>query len=306
MGNTIGLAKIYSDILNEVWSASAKTAVLETSDYVRQGANANEIVIPNMRMDGLGNYSRTTGFVGGDASLIWKTVSFDYDRGRMFTVDSMDDQESQNIAFARLANEFMRSKVIPELDAYRFAKLAQAGVTPGSSPTINSGATAVAAIRDGVNSMDDKEVGEEERYLFVTPVVKAYLDDMDTYKSKQVLARFADVITVPQARFYSAITLYDGSTAGQTAGGYIKRQASADPVVAAGADIRFMIVHKPDIICYTKHTVSKIITPEQNQDADAWKYGYRSYGLTTVLPNKDKTVTDLDTYPLATNAVYWA
>ena len=46
MGNTIGLAKIYSDILNEVWSASAKTAVLETSDYVRQGANANEIVIP--------------------------------------------------------------------------------------------------------------------------------------------------------------------------------------------------------------------------------------------------------------------
>ena len=77
-----------------------------------------------MRMDGLGDYSRTTGFVGGDASLIWKTVSFDYDRGRMFTVDSMDDQESQNIAFARLANEFMRSKVIPELDAYRFAKLA--------------------------------------------------------------------------------------------------------------------------------------------------------------------------------------
>ena len=35
-----------------------------------------------------------------------------------------------------------------------------------------------------------------------------------------------------------------------------------------------------------KHTVSKIITPEQNQDADAWKFGYRTVGIAEAKDNK--------------------
>lgn len=37
---------------------------------------------------------------------------------------------------------------------------------------------------------------------------------------------------------------------------------------------------------YQKHTVSKIITPEQNQTADAWKFGYRTVGIAEAKDNK--------------------
>lgn len=108
---------------------------------------------------------------------------------------------------------------------------------------------------------------------------------MDTTKSREVLARFTQVIQVPQTRFYTAIDLYDGKTdasgssgANETVGGYVKN--------ASAKDINFMIIHKPAVMQYNKHIAPKVITPEANQDADAWKFGYRKYGLADVYENK--------------------
>ena len=50
--------------------------------------------------------------------------------------------------------------------------------------------------------------------------------------------------------------------------------------------MNFLIVDKQAAIQYQKHTVSKIITPEQNQDADAWKFGYRTVGIAECKDNK--------------------
>ena len=47
-----------------------------------------------------------------------------------------------------------------------------------------------------------------------------------------------------------------------------------------------MIIEKSALLQYTKHAVPKIISPEANQDADAYKYGYRNYGLADVYENK--------------------
>ena len=35
-----------------------------------------------------------------------------------------------------------------------------------------------------------------------------------------------------------------------------------------------------------KRNVSKIVTPEQNQSADAYKFGYRNVGIADVYENK--------------------
>ena len=53
-----------------------------------------------------------------------------------------------------------------------------------------------------------------------------------------------------------------------------------------GVELNFEIIHKPATLQFTKHAVPKIISPEMNQDADAWKYGYRNYGLCDVYENK--------------------
>lgn len=279
MANSITLAKVYTNLLDEVYKNSALTAVLESdATLARAGANANEIVIPKLSMDGLANYSRNSGYVTGDVTLNWETVQFNYERGRMFSVDDMDNEETQNIAFGRLAGEFIRTKVVPELDAFRFATYAGATGVGTATGTLSTGADVIAALRTATSAMDEAEVPMEDRHLFITPTLLGLVEDLDTTKSKEVLSRFATITKVPQTRFYSAIKLNDGTTASEKAGGYAK----ADGAV----DLNFEIIHKPATLQFTKHAVPKIISPEQNQDADAWKYGYRNYGLCDVYGNK--------------------
>ena len=279
MENSIALAKVYTNLLDEVYQQSALTAVLESdATLARQGANANEIVIPKLSMDGLADYNRNSGYVNGDVELTWETAKFNYERGRAFTVDDMDNEETQNIAFGRLAGEFIRTKVVPELDAFRFATYASTVGAGTATGTLATGADVIAALRTATSAMDEAEVPMEDRHLFITPTLLGLVEDMDTNKSKEVLARFASITKVPQTRFYSAIELLDGKTGGEEKGGFKK---------ASGAvELNFEIIHKPATLQFTKHAVPKIIAPAQNPDADAWKYGYRNYGLCDTYENK--------------------
>ena len=279
MANNIQLAKTYTNLLDEVYNQNALTAVLESdASLARAGANANEIVIPKISMDGLADYSRNSGYVNGDVNLTWETVKFNYERGRAFTVDDMDNEETQNLAFGRLAGEFIRTKVIPELDAFRFATYAATTGAGTATGTLATAADVIAALRVATSAMDEAEVPMENRYLFITPTLYGLIQDMDTIKSREVLSRFADVKQVPQTRFYSAIELLDGKTDGEEKGGYKKAEGATE--------LNFEIIHKPATLQFTKHAVPKIIPPMQNQDADAWKYGYRNYGLCDTYENK--------------------
>lgn len=279
MANNIQLAKVYTNLLDEVYQQSALTAVLESdASLARQGANANEIVIPKISMDGLADYSRNSGYVNGDVSLTWETVQFNYERGRMFNVDAMDNEETQNLAFGKLAGEFIRTKVVPELDAFRFAKYAAVPGAGTATGALATGADVINALRVATSNMDEAEVPQDQRHLFITPTLYGLVQDMDTNKSREVLARFASITQVPQTRFYTAIELLDGKTGGEEKGGYKK--------ASGAADINFEIIHKPATLQFTKHAVPKIISPEMNQDADAWKYGYRNYGLCDTCENK--------------------
>ena len=280
MSNAITLAKQFVPILDEVYKLASLTAKLDgAADLVREGANANELIIPKLTMQGLGDYSRNGGYVNGDITLTNETVVCNFDRGRMFNVDFMDNLETAGIAFGRLAGEFIRLKVVPELDAFRFATYAGlSGISKiAAGATLSTGADVIAALRAGTNQLDEDEVPIEDRHLFITPTLHGMVQDLDTSKSREVLSRFADVTLVPQTRFYTAIDQKSGST-GEEAGGYVK---------ATGAsDINFMIIHKPAVIQFDKHVAPKIITPEVNQSADAYKFGYRNVGIADAYENK--------------------
>lgn len=282
MANSIALAKQFVPLLDEAYKLASCTSVLDgAADLARQGANANELIIPKMSMQGLADYSRNGGYVSGDVTLTNETVQCNYDRNRMFSVDSMDNLETAGIAFGRLAGEFIRTKVAPELDAFRFATYAGIdGISKVSAgAALGSGDAVIQAIRVGCTKMDEDEVPSDQRYLFITPTLYGAIQDLETYKSKAVLENFAQVIKVPQTRFYTAITLYNGTSSGETAGGYVKNSTS-------GKNINFMIIHKPAVIQFEKHVAPKIITPDANQDADAYKFGYRNVGIADAYENK--------------------
>lgn len=280
MANNIALFKVYTDQLDEVYKAASLTAVLDgESELVSQGANANELIIPKMQMDGLGDYSRNGGYVAGDVTLTNETVKCNFDRGRMFNVDSMDDEETAGVAYGRLAAEFVRTKVVPELDAFRFATYCGvSGVSTVAAADLATGEAVLKAIAAAYDQMSDDEVPEENRHLFITPTLYGLVRDLDTTKSKEVLGQFASIVKVPQSRFYTAIEQNDGKTSGQEVGGYKK--------AAAGVNINFMIVQKDAVVQFDKHVAPKIVTPEQNQDADAWKFGYRNVSIADVYENK--------------------
>ena len=101
---------------------------------------------------------------------------------------------------------------------------------------------------------------------------------LDTYKSKEILSHFTIKKPVPQSRFYTAINLLDGKSAGEEAGHYKKAEEAKE--------INFMIIHKPAVIKHDKHVVSNVIPASANPDADADIVKYRKYGIVDIYQNK--------------------
>ena len=280
MANTIALAKNYTSILDEVYCNASVTADL-TSDntMVRAGANANEIIYPQISVSGLGDYSRNSGYTDGSVNLEWKTAKFNYDRGTKISVDVMDNEESRDIAFTMAGSELMRTKVAPEADAFVFATLAGiAGISKATPATYADATEFLNALIVAKNKMDEDEVPEEGRILYATPTLMNGVMALDTTKSREILNSFTVKKKVPQSRFYTAIDLLDGKSPSEEAGHYKK--------ATEGKDINFMIVHKPAVIKFDKHTVSDIIPASANPNADADIAKYRKYGIVDVFKNK--------------------
>lgn len=290
MANSIALAQTYLPLLDEVYKASSKTAVLDATQV--EIVNGNTIKVFKTSMDGLGNYNRNTGFANGDVTGTWETMTLSKDRGRSFIVDRMDNEETVGMAFGTLAGEFIRTKVAPEIDAYTFAKIAGTTGILSANADVTVGTTDVPNLIDTAEmQMNEAEVPGEGRILFISETAYAGLrakivrtvqndvtginKDVETYNGMRV-------IRVPQSRFYTAITLYDGTTSGQTAGGFVG--------ATGGYQINFMIVHPSAVNKVVKHVLPRIFTPEQYQNADAWKFDYRIYHDTFVYENKTKGI----------------
>lgn len=280
MPNTIALAKNYVPLLDEVYQRESVTSDL-TGDpaMARAGANAKEIVYPQIAVTGLGDYDRNSGYTQGTVDFKWVSTDYNYDRGAKLSVDAMDNQETYNLAFGMAGAELMRTKVAPEADAFTFATLAGiSGISKGEAKTLADAAAFLNELLEAKNRMDNDEVPEEGRILYATPDLLNGLLMLDSFKSKEILARFTVKKPVPQGRFYTAIDLMDGRTVGEEAGHYKKAEA--------GKEINFMIIHKPATIKHDKHVVSNVIPASANPNADADIVKYRKYGLVDVYKNK--------------------
>lgn len=283
MANTITLFKQNApQLLDTVYAEAAKTSVLDmSSDLVKDGINANEIVIPKLSMDGLGDYDRNSGYTDGDVSLTNETVKFNYERGRRLKTDSIDNEETGGVILSNLASEFVRTKVVPEIDAVRFATYAgTANITDlvSAGVTYATGAEVLTALEAAMSGMTDAEVPADSRHLFITATLLNKAKYVATTTNNGILDEFASIQVVPQTRFYTAIDLKDGVTTGEEIGGYAKS--------ANGKDINFMIIEKTAMLQYTKHAKIKVFSPDEDQDGDDYKVLYRIYGLNDVYENK--------------------
>lgn len=268
------------ELLDKLYKQESTTSDFDIDGaLVKAGANANEIVVPKLDMDGLGDYERNSGYLDGDVNLTNETVKFNYERGRRLKTDAIDNEETGGVIMSSLSGEFLKTKVIPEVDAVRYATYAAVEGITDRTETLETGDAVYKAIAAVYDEMTNAEVPESNRHLRITSTLLGLVRDMDTYKSKELLDKFTSIKTVPQNRFYTAIDLLSGKDAdGERIGGYKKADAASD--------INFMIFHKGAMLQFTKHNKMKVFTPDEDQDGDNYKWLYRLYGLNDVYENK--------------------
>ena len=252
--NNVELATIYLPLLDEVYKSEAKTSILDGDEVVVQKGQHGEIKIAKLDMDGLGDFTRNSGYTKGSTKLIWESIKYDKERSQELRVDRLDNEESLGIMFSKLSSEFIRTKVIPETDAARFAKIASTDDISKVAEAIEDTATLIAALRASANKMDEDEVPEENRILFITPTLLGLIDDLDTNKSKKILERFSQIIKVPQNRFYTAVTLNDGN------------------------NINLLCAEKSAVVTALEQFI-KYFAPDQDQNGDDHVFDYRNNNL---------------------------
>lgn len=296
MANTMEFAKVFETNLDKLAVQTLKTGFMDSNAMQLKYTGGSEVKVPKMTVQGLGDYSRTNGYVSGSVNLQYETLTMTQDRGRKFTIDAMDVDETNFVATAgNVMSEFQRTQIVPEIDAYRISKLAtiaMAGSNVEYGYTIAKD-TIIQKIKLGIKAI--REAGYDEEidvllsYDAMSAIEEAALGRLNavTFSQGGIDTTVPQIdgcplITVPNNRLYTDITLYDGETSGQEAGGYIK--------ASSAKNINFLIVARNTPIAVTKQDKMRIFTPDTYQKANAWSIDYRRYHDIWVLDNKKNSI----------------
>ncbi len=285
MAQSIALANKFQPILDEIYKRESLTARMDALTKPVNFAGANVVSVFKTNPIGLGTYSRVTGYPAGQITGAWETLTLATERGRAFTIDRMDDEETLGMAFGTLASEFIRTEVAPELDAYRFAKYAgTSSINKVSAAAALTADTIITALDAAKLALDEDDVPRDGRILYISDACLNYLEGKvsrflanENGVDRRVM-KFdgMDVVMVPQTRFYTGVTLNDGAAV--DAGGYSK--------TGGQHDINFMIIHPSSVLQITKHAALKVFEPDENQTSDGYLVQYRIYHDAFVYANK--------------------
>lgn len=285
MANSIEYAKKFLPVIDAIYKSESVTEGMDAATLL-DFTGVNEVKVLKVTTTGLGDYSRENGYPKGDVTASWETMKLTEERGKEFSIDRMDNEETLGLAFGTVTGNFMREHVVPELDAFRFARYASAeGISKAQAAVLDKN-TILEAIDEAVRQMDEDEVPAQGRRLYINsdlkPILNSALNRLWGSDStvNTVLSGYNDmpIIYVPKSRFYTKIQLNDGTSNW----GYTKAED--------GKSINFMIVYPGAVLQVKKFALPKIFTPDENQEKDAWKFQFRLYHDAFVYENKAKGI----------------
>lgn len=282
MPNDIGnVATKYTNRLDRVLTQASVTSELSMNQDLLGEMRGNGVIeIASIAMDGLADHKRGGGFVKGGVSLTWEPYKLEFERDREFDIDTMEDEEREMIISANVMGEFARTKVAPEVDAIRFARIAENAGTKAYE-TFTAPDAAMSALDLAEEALQDHGADLSQCILYCTSRYKTLLKKAQPWRIDQGGTpdrRFDNIDgmrirPVALDRFYTAVDLLDGvtktDTTDETAGGYKKAEG--------GAQLNFVALSPEAVAAITKHEKLRYFTPDQNQDDDAHKWQYRLY-----------------------------
>ncbi len=295
MANNIKYTTLFQQALDLQMIQQSTTGWMEANagDVIYNGGA--EIKIPKIAMDGLGNYDRQNGYAPGSVDLTYETMTMTQDRSRTFTLDAMDVNESNFVANAsNVMAQFQKLKVIPEVDAYRYSKIASLAITKGtgyaSGGYAPNATDILARLKADIATIQDR-TGASNLIISMNYNTKNILENSSEVSKHIEVTNFINgsfstkvssidefpIMPVPNVRFKTAYTFYDGKTAGQESGGFVTN--------ANSKNINWIIsaVTAPKAVSKTDNM--RIFDPQTNQSANAYKLDYRKYHDLWILDN---------------------
>lgn len=276
--NSLENATRYSEALDEVFAQKSVTGFFADNALATKFVGAKTVIIPDVDFQGLADYDRDTGFTRGAITVSNASYTMQMDRARSLQIDreDMDETGIANLA-GKILGEYVRTKVVPECDAYVLSKLA--GLAATRSNLIKGDITKPYEALCNLISAVQGEVGyDEELVAFVDSYMYAALQNSSEISRMITVSDFKQgelslkvksingvaILPVVSERMKTAYTFHADSAGGFTPS-------------AAAREVYMLVCPKSGAHLVKKTEKMRIFTPEQNVDADAYKFDYRIY-----------------------------
>lgn len=295
--NTLATATLFMNTLDKVAIQDSVTGWMDANAGRVIYNGGAEVKIPKLSVQGLGDYDRDNGHRQGSVTLEYETRKMTQDRGRKFQLDPMDINENNFVTTAAaVMGEFQRMYVTPEIDAYRISKIATEVITANKAGMVDygytpgaTGTSALRKVKEGIKAV--REAGYNgplvihatSDFIMELELELAGKISAETFSKGGINTQVpaidgVPIVSTPENRMYTAITIYDGKTAGQEQGGYVKGTSALN--------INFLIIPRTTPLAITKQDIMRIFDPSINQKLNAWQMDYRRFHDIWVLDNK--------------------
>jgi hypothetical protein len=275
--NTLERSQKYLDLILELFKRGSLTARLDSESMQYNNADGKIVKVLTVKTTGLGNYEKDVGYPQGAITAEWVPLELACDRGVKFLLDRIDDDEVLGLTIGKAAQVFTDYEMIPELDAYRFAKYFDGAgkIAKESDGDELTHETILGEIDKAAVYMNGKDVPTEGRILYVNQDIELMFRKAlnrvwanDSTINTQVLKyNGMDIIYVPNKRFQTLIELNDGA---DDEWGY-----KVDP---ASESIGFMLLQPKCVVQAAKTAKGKFISADEPaNEVDSHKFLFRIY-----------------------------
>lgn len=260
------------------------TGFLADNNLRAKFVGGKTVLIPEMSFSGLGNYDRDTGFVSGTVSVTAEPYTLSMDRGRSFQLDREDNDETGIADLAgQVMGEFVRTQVVPEIDAYVLSKLGGYAATQEQTVEGTPKTDAYAMLMDAIGKVQNEVGYDEELVAFVDGAMWSALQNSADISRVLVTNSFKKgamstevkslngvaILPTPDSRMKTAYTFKDGVSDGQVDGGFAPAESASN--------IGLLVMPKRAASLVKKTEKVRAFDPAHNLQADAWKFDYRVY-----------------------------
>ena len=276
--NTIENTTRYTAELDKLFAQKSATGFFADNALAAKFVGAKTVIIPDINFQGLADYDRDTGFSRGAITVSNSSYTMAMDRARSLQIDREDMDETGVASLAgQILGEYVRTKVVPECDAYVISKLA--GLSQSRANTLEGDIDApFETLINLINRVQDTVGYDEELVAFIDSHIYARLQNSAEISKMITVSDFKQGDINLKVNSINGVTLIPVVSERMKTAYTFQSNAAGGFVPANNARNIYMLVCPKKGAHLVKKTENmRIFTPEQNLDADAYKFDYRIY-----------------------------